>query len=68
MHKVMVNINRHFSAGRCPGGIVVTEDLAFAFPIKCAAVQVLMGDAEVWLTRDEAIEVATALSEAARDS
>ena len=67
MHKIMVNVNRHFSAGTCPGGIVISEDLAFAFPIKCAGVQFVIGDQELWLTRDEAIEVAVALSEAARD-
>lgn len=68
MKVVSFAINRHFSAGNAVGGHVITEELAFSCPMPCAAVEFRVGSETVWLNRDEALEVGTALIDAARDA
>ncbi len=63
----MARVTRHFQEGNAVGGHVVTEELAFACPMPCAAVCFTLGKEEVWLTRDEAVELAAALKDAAYD-
>jgi hypothetical protein len=64
---VTFRIDRHYNKGNAPGGHVI-GDLAFACPIPCAAIQLRIGQEEVWLTRDEAMEVADALRNAVVDA
>ncbi len=58
---------RFVDVGMIHGGIVVSEDLAFAWPIKCAGVRMRLGDTVVDMNRDEACEVAKMMQDAARD-
>lgn len=65
---VKVKINRHFNAGRVDIGHMFADDEGYVAEGTCAAVQFIVGFEEVWLTRDEAVEVAHALLDAARDT
>jgi hypothetical protein len=67
MATLHARIIRHFNQGNATGGHAITDDLAFACPIPCAAVCFTLGKEEVWLTRDEAVELADALKDAAYD-
>lgn len=60
-------VYRLYDAGMTHGGMVVKENLAFAWPIKCAGIRMRLGDTVVDINRDEACEVAYALLLAARD-
>lgn len=62
-----VRIIRHFNEGNAIGGHSVNTEVAFVCPFPCAAVEFRLGFETVWLTRDEALEVADALRDAARD-
>lgn len=61
-----VSITRHFQEGNAVGGHVI-DKLAVACTFPCAAVEFRLGFETVWLNRDEAMELATALIDAARD-
>ncbi len=53
--------------GMTPGNIVSDDVRLFAWPIKCAGIRLKLGDTQVDITRDEAIEIAHFLQLAARD-
>ncbi len=58
---------RLYDMGMTHGGMVVSEDLAFAWPIKCAGVRMRLGDSVVDINQDEAAEVAAYIQMALRD-
>ncbi len=58
---------RLYDAGMTHGGMVVSEALAFAWPIKCAGIRLRFGSETVDINRDEAAEVAAYIQLALRD-
>lgn len=53
--------------GMTPGNIVSDDVSLFSWPIKCAGILMKIGEETVHMTRDEALEVASALQTVARD-
>ena len=53
--------------GMNPGSIVSGDIWLFAWPIKCAGIRLQLEDTVVYLSRDEALEVASCLQIVARD-
>jgi hypothetical protein len=60
-------VSRLIDAGITHGGVVVSENLAFAWPVKCAGVRLRLGSETVDINRDEAAEVVAYIQMALRD-
>ena len=60
-------VRRDPSINKTIGGHVYNEKLAFACEFECPGVQLVLNGESVWMSRDEAIEVAYAILLAARD-
>jgi hypothetical protein len=56
-----VRITRFPGAGIAVGGICISENVAMRLNIPVAGIRLCVGDSEVWLTRDEASDIAHAL-------
>ena len=62
------SVSRDPSINRTMGGTIIHEELAWSCEFACPGVQLVVGDEEVWMSRDEALDLATALLSAARDT